>query len=155
MAGRRVVQVVLDQALAMGLGMLAALAAGLVVIPLLRWGLVPPKTILWAPAITFFAVDYACDAAIHIWVPLRRGGVTPGMLVMGLRVETLRGGRPKARAYLFRWLLMTVDGLLFGLVAVVSIVVTARRQRLGDLVARTVVVRAGVEHSSGSPRTFG
>ncbi|GHG02996.1 transporter [Amycolatopsis bullii] len=148
MAGRRVVQAVLDQALAAGLGAFAALAAGLVVIPLLQWGWVPPKTLLWGPAITFFAVNYACDALIHIWIPLRRGGVTPGMLVMGLRVETLRGGPPKARAYVFRWLLMTVDGLLFGLVAVVSIVLSRRRQRIGDLVARTLVVRAG-------PRTFG
>ncbi|MFB9689447.1 RDD family protein [Amycolatopsis plumensis] len=148
MAGRRVVQAVLDQALAAGLGAFAALAAGLVVIPLLQWGWVPPKALLWGPAITFFAVNYACDALIHIWIPLRRGGVTPGMLVMGLRVETLRGGPPQARAYVFRWLLMTVDGLLFGLVAVVSIVLSRRRQRIGDLVARTLVVRAG-------PRTFG
>ncbi|MEV6825022.1 RDD family protein [Amycolatopsis sp. NPDC051102] len=151
MAGRRVVQAVLDQALAAGVGMFAALAAGLVAIPLLQWGWVPPKTILWGPAITFFVVNYACDALIHIWIPLRRGGITPGMLIVGLRVETLRGGQPKARAYVVRWLLMTVDGLLFGLVAVVSIVVTRRRQRIGDLVARTLVVRAGPE----SPRTSG
>ncbi|WP_033263537.1 RDD family protein [Amycolatopsis vancoresmycina] len=148
MAGRRVVQAVLDQALAAGVGVFAALAVGLVVIPLLQWGWVPPKAILWGPVITFFAVNYACDAVIQIWVPARRGGVTPGMLVMGLRVETLRGGPPKVRAYVFRWLLFTVDGLLFGLVAVVSIVVTRRRQRIGDLVARTLVVRAG-------PRTSG
>jgi uncharacterized RDD family membrane protein YckC len=38
--------------------------------------------------------------------------------------------------------LLTVDGLLLGLVAVVSIVATKRRQRIGDLVARTLVVRA-------------
>ncbi|WP_410595582.1 RDD family protein [Amycolatopsis sp. lyj-23] len=145
------VQAALDQALAAGVGMFAALAAGLIAIPLLRWGWVPPKAFFWGPAITFIAVNYACDALIHIWVPLRRGGVTPGMLVMGLRVETLRGGRPKARAYVFRWLLMTVDGLLLGLVAVVSIVVSRRRQRIGDLVARTLVVCV----DPASPRTFG
>ncbi|VVJ17538.1 Uncharacterised protein [Amycolatopsis camponoti] len=142
MAGRRVVQAVLDQALAVGVGVFAALAAGLVTIPLLRWGWVPPKLILWAPAITFIAVFYAADIVIQIWIPVRRGGVTPGMLVMGLRVETLRGGRPSGRAYLVRWVLLTIDGLLLGLVAVVSVVVTRRRQRIGDLVARTLVVRA-------------
>jgi uncharacterized RDD family membrane protein YckC len=143
LAGRRVVQAVLDWALAVGMGFLAALLAGLVVIPLLQWGLVPPKVILWAPAITFIVVAYAGDVLIQIWVPLRRGGVTPGMLVMGLRIETLRGGRPKGRAYLIRWVLLTVDGLLLGLVAVVSMAMTRRRQRIGDLVARTLVVRAG------------
>ncbi|MFG1642857.1 RDD family protein [Amycolatopsis sp. NPDC049252] len=85
------------------------------------------------------------DVLIQIWVPLRRGGVTPGMLVMGLRIETLRGGRPKGRAYLIRWVLLTVDGLLLGLVAMVSIVATRRRQRIGDLVARTLVVRTGTD----------
>ncbi|MFJ9779400.1 RDD family protein [Amycolatopsis sp. NPDC101161] len=142
MAGRRVVQAVLDWALAVGIGVFAALGAGLVAIPLVRWGFVPPKLILWAPAVAFLAVTYACDIVIQIWVPVRRGGSTPGMLVMGLRVQTLRGGQPKARAYLIRWVLLTVDGLLLGLVAVVSIVATQRRQRIGDLVARTLVVRA-------------
>jgi uncharacterized RDD family membrane protein YckC len=73
------------------------------------------------------------------------------MLVMGLRVQTLRGGQPKARAYLIRWVLLTVDGLLLGLVAVVSIVATKRQQRIGDLVARTLVVRADL--SRREPRT--
>jgi uncharacterized RDD family membrane protein YckC len=142
MAGRRAVQSILDWALAVGVGVFAALVAGLIAIPLVQWGWVPPKLILWAPAITFLAATQACDLVIQIWVPVRRNGVTPGMLVMGLRVQTLRGGRPKARAYLIRWVLLTVDGLLLGLVAVVSIVATKRRQRIGDLVARTLVVRA-------------
>ncbi len=154
MAGRRVVQAVLDQALATGLGMFAGLGAGLVVIPPVQWGLLPPKAVLWVPLVTFLAVSYVFDAVIQIWIPLRRGGITPGMLVTGLRVETLRGGPPKVRAYVFRWLLCTVDGLLFGLVAVVSIVVTRRQQRIGDLVARTLVVR--VDGGPETPsRTFG
>jgi uncharacterized RDD family membrane protein YckC len=111
----------------------------------MQWGWVPPKVILWGPAITFLVVAYVGDVLIQIWVPLRRGGVTPGMLVMGLRIETLRGGRPKGRAYLIRWVLLTVDGLLLGLVAMVSIVATRRRQRIGDLVARTLVVRTGTD----------
>jgi uncharacterized RDD family membrane protein YckC len=149
MAGRRVVQAVLDWALAVGVGVLVAILAGVVVIPLMQWGLVPPKAILWAPAITFVGAAYACDLLIQIWVPLRRGGVTPGMLVMGLRIETLRGGRPKGRAYLIRWVLLTVDGLLLGLVAVASMVATKRGQRIGDLVARTLVVRTNHAGTDG------
>lgn len=155
MAGRRLLQAVLDWALAVGVGVLAALAAGLVVIPLMQWGWVPPKLILWGPAITFLVVAYAGDVLIQIWVPLRRGGVTPGMLVMGLRIETLRGGRPKGRAYLIRWVLLTVDGLLLGLVAMVSIVATRRRQRIGDLVARTLVVRTDGRRARVSPSGSG
>lgn len=138
---RRVAQHLVDWALSLGTGVIAGLLAGVVVVPLTKWGLVAPAAILWAPAITFLAAAMVADVLIHVWVPLRRNGVTPGMLVLGLRVETLRGGPPRARDYLIRWLLFTVDGLLLGLVAVVSIAVTERRQRLGDLVARTVVVR--------------
>lgn len=141
MVARRAVQHVLDWSLAIGAGFLTGLLAGLAVIPLLRWGMVAPKTILWAPFITFCAVTIVVDILIHVWVPLRRGGVTPGMVITGLRVETVRGGTPSLRDYLVRWFLFTVDGLLLGLVAVVSIAVTDRQQRVGDLLARTVVVR--------------
>jgi uncharacterized RDD family membrane protein YckC len=141
MVARRGCQYLLDWALAVGAGFLAGLLAGLVVIPLLQWGIVAPKAILLAPVITFCAITFVAELLIHVWVPLRRGGVTPGMLVMGLRVETVRGGAPGVRDYLVRWFLFTVDGLLLGLVAVVSIAVTRRHQRIGDLIARTVVVR--------------
>ena len=63
---------------------------------------------------------------------------------LGLRITTLRGGEPSLRAYLVRWLLMAVDGLLLGLVGAVLIAVTPRNQRLGDMVAGTVVVRRTV-----------
>ena len=141
MVARRGLQHLLDWSLAVGAGFLTGLLAGLAVTPLVRWGMVPPMTILWAPFITFCVVTIATDLLIHVWVPLRRGGVTPGMLVVGLRIETTGGGAPGVRDYLVRWFLFAVDGLLLGLVAVVSIAVTERRQRVGDLIARTVVVR--------------
>lgn len=141
MVARRVCQYLLDWALAVGAGFLTGLLVGLAVIPLMTWGMVAPKAILWAPTITFCAITFVAELLIHVWVPLRRGGVTPGMLVMGLRVETARGGEPGVRDYLVRWFLFTVDGLLLGLVAVVSMAVTRRHQRIGDLIARTVVVR--------------
>ncbi|PRY41515.1 RDD family protein [Umezawaea tangerina] len=140
---RRTSQHVLDSALAIGLGFLAGLLVGVVVIPLMKWGVVPPRAILWAPTITFVAVAFVSQLLIDIWVPSRRHGVTPGMLVMGLRVEKVDGGEPSIWDYLIRSLLFAVDGTLLGLVAVVSILVTKRRQRVGDLLARTVVVRVG------------
>ncbi len=140
---RRASQHVLDLALAAGLGFLGGLLAGVIAIPLVKWGAVPPQVILWAPAITFVAVAFVSQLLIDVWVPLRRGGATPGMLVMGLRVEKVDGREPSVWDYLIRSLLFVVDGLLLGLVAVVSIAVTRRRQRIGDLLAQTVVVRAG------------
>ena len=138
---RRVSQYLLDFALAIGIGFLTGLLAGVIAIPLMKWGVVPPQVILWAPFITFTAVAFVSQLLIDIWVPLRCGGATPGMLVMGLRVEKVDGREPSVWDYLIRSLLFTVDGLLLGLVAVVSIAVTERRQRIGDLLAQTVVVR--------------
>ncbi|MBK1787963.1 RDD family protein [Prauserella sp. ASG 168] len=141
MIARRGSQHVVDWALAVGSGCLAGVLTGFVALPLVRWGLVPSTVALWVTAIVLVGGAFVADVLIQVWVPLRRGGITPGMLVLGLRVETLRGGHPRARDFFLRWLLFTVDGLLLGLVAVVGIAVTDRRQRLGDVVARTVVVR--------------
>ncbi|MFJ5991353.1 RDD family protein [Lentzea sp. NPDC092896] len=78
---------------------------------------------------------------IEIWYPYRHGGSTPAMRWLGIRITTLRGGEPSLRDYFVRWLLMVVDGLFMGLVGAVLIAVTPRHQRLGDMVAGTVVVR--------------
>jgi uncharacterized RDD family membrane protein YckC len=64
-----------------------------------------------------------------------------GAVFLVLLIAALVGGEPALGAYAARWLLDVVDGALFGLVGVVLIVVTPRHQRLGDLVAGTLVVR--------------
>jgi uncharacterized RDD family membrane protein YckC len=80
---------------------------------------------------------------IEVWVPHRWLGGTPGMRWLGLRVVTEHGETPALRAYTIRWLMMIVDGYLFGLVGALAIAFTPRHQRFGDLVARTLVVRRG------------
>ncbi|MFD9700984.1 RDD family protein [Lentzea sp. NPDC059081] len=78
---------------------------------------------------------------VEIWYPYRHGGSTPAMRWLGIRITTLRGAEPSLRDYFVRWLLMAVDGLFLGVVGAVLIAVTPRNQRLGDMVAGTVVVR--------------
>jgi uncharacterized RDD family membrane protein YckC len=63
------------------------------------------------------------------------------MRLLDLRIVTTAGAEPQPAAYVWRWLLNVVDGALFGLVGVLLIIVTPRHQRLGDLVAGTLVVR--------------
>ncbi|MBM3470049.1 MAG: RDD family protein [Armatimonadetes bacterium] len=67
-------------------------------------------------------------------------GVTFGKAVAGIRVQTLAGGRIGLRAALVRNLMRVIDGIGVYLVGAITILVTGRRQRLGDLAARTVVV---------------
>lgn len=81
--------------------------------------------------------------AYHGAAELALGG-SPGKLALGLRVATVDGGTPTAGGVIVRNVLRVVDGLpLLYLVGFVTAAVTERNQRLGDLAAKTVVVRAG------------
>jgi uncharacterized RDD family membrane protein YckC len=69
-------------------------------------------------------------------------GASPGKSALGLRVVTLEGRPIGFGASLLRNLLRAADALPFGYIAgVVSISLTSRFQRVGDLVAGTMVVR--------------
>src|SRR3954454_22217255 len=71
-------------------------------------------------------------------------GGSPGKLLLGLRVRKLTGERCSIRQIGIRTLLRLIEVnplLLGGLPACVFIVCTGRRQRVGDLLAGTVVVR--------------
>ncbi|MEU7785496.1 RDD family protein [Amycolatopsis sp. NPDC049159] len=59
-----------------------------------------------------------------------------------LRVVTVDGGHPSLGAFAARELLMLVDGFAWGLAGIVVMLVSKRRQRIGDIGARTLVVRA-------------
>ena len=67
-------------------------------------------------------------------------GRTAGMRVFGLRVVSEDGSRPDVGQFFVRWAGLLIDGIAFGLVGLVSIWVTKRGQRIGDLAAGTVVV---------------
>lgn len=97
---------------------------------------------LWFLAPTVFLVGLLLgNLAIDVWVPYRTGGCTPAMRLLGLRIVTEWGGTPKLGAYALRWLLQAVDGFAFGLTGLLVMSFSRRHQRVGDLVARTLVVR--------------
>lgn len=87
-----------------------------------------------------FGLLLALPFALHVLLAARDGR-TPAMRLTGLRIVTTAGTRPRFTAYVIRWLLMVADGALFGLVGLIVIVATRRRQRIGDIVAGTLVVR--------------
>ncbi len=70
------------------------------------------------------------------------GGRTPGKRMMGIRVLDLQGARASFWRIAVRNALRIIDYLPSSyLVGIVSVLVTERNQRLGDLVAGTIVVR--------------
>ena len=79
-------------------------------------------------------------------------GRTPGKRWSGLRVVRSSGRPVDARASVIRNLLRIIDGWPLSYVpTIVSILVTARNQRLGDLAADTVVIRERHAASSVAP----
>jgi uncharacterized RDD family membrane protein YckC len=68
-------------------------------------------------------------------------GQTPGKFFNQTRVVKIDGSKPTFGSYLIRWLLRIIDfSLASGSVAVLTILLNGKGQRLGDLAASTTVV---------------
>jgi len=77
----------------------------------------------------------------------RQDGQTLGMRLLGLRVISKRGGPASMAQLTIRWICLIFDALPYswpftGLVGFIVILCSRDRQRIGDHLARTVVVRA-------------
>jgi uncharacterized RDD family membrane protein YckC len=69
-------------------------------------------------------------------------GQTLGKMALKIRVMMLDGSKARLSSYLLRWLLIVVDVSIFsGLVAVLTIVINGKGQRLGDIAGGTAVVK--------------
>ena len=69
-------------------------------------------------------------------------GRSPGKMLLKTQVARVDGAQPTLGQYLIRWLIRFVDvSFTFGVGALLSVVLTSRSQRLGDLAAGTTVVR--------------
>jgi uncharacterized RDD family membrane protein YckC len=79
-------------------------------------------------------------------------GQSPGKAALQLRVVKLDGSKPAFSNYLVRWLLRIIDiSMTSGSVAVVTILLNGKGQRLGDLAAGTTVIsekmKTGLENT--------
>lgn len=110
------------------------------------WGGVVPSDIVgnlnvgWIQTLALFLPYF-------IYFPLLEtawNGRTVGKKLMGLRVTRIDGTRASLGSYLIRWLFrffeITVTG---GVVAILTILINGRGQRLGDMVANTCVISEG------------
>ncbi len=77
----------------------------------------------------------------HLLFEMFWNGRSPGKALLKLRVVKLDGSKPAFSNYLLRWLLRAIDiALASGSVALVTILLNGRGQRLGDLAAGTTVI---------------
>ena len=69
-------------------------------------------------------------------------GQTLGKMLLGIKVvREATGGVPGIQAAAIRTVLRIVDGFFSYLVAFIAVLASAKNQRLGDMVAHTLVVR--------------
>ena len=128
--GLRAVAAIIDTALLFIVGYLIALASG---------GTTEEGFLL--QGVPFF-IWLAIALAYYI-VMEARSGATLGKRVMKLKVVKLEGGAPLDwQASIARNVLRLIDGLFFYLVGAIVVWISDKKQRLGDKVAGTVVVRA-------------
>ncbi len=68
-------------------------------------------------------------------------GQTPGKYVSKIRVTKIDGSKPTFGSYLIRWVLRIIDiSLASGSIAILTILLNGKGQRLGDLAAGTTVI---------------
>ena len=78
-------------------------------------------------------------------------GRTPGKAALGLRVVTVEGGPERFRHAAIRGIIGLFElWIFFGTIAVVSVILTRRDQRLGDLTAGTIVLRERTASSTAA-----
>ncbi|WP_197285837.1 RDD family protein [Nocardiopsis sp. NRRL B-16309] len=99
------------------------------------WAAVLANTVFAVLAIALFLAYWALVPAMSV------KGQTPGMMLMGIRIIRGDGSPVSGARHLVRVLMFIVDGLLYGLVGLVVILASDRNQRVGDMVADTLVVR--------------
>ncbi len=129
--GRRVVQYIIDYILVN-------------IIPALAYGLLDRGSGFlhgfgWALATLISLVVY-----LWYWVlrPNSHQGQTFGMQLLGLRIISKGGGPASMPQYFVRAVLLVIDTLFFGLVGLITMMASRYHQRVGDHLARTLVVGA-------------
>ena len=139
-AGRRGVQFLLDS-----LSIAAVSTAGLALFTLLPTdadGSLEGGGAVVAVSLVVAAVSIGWALWVWCWRPARNGGQTYAMSALGLRVEKCSGEPITFGAMFVRMLLLAVDVGITPLVGWITIAASERKQRVGDMVADTVVVRA-------------
>lgn len=78
--------------------------------------------------------NLACDIFLN--------GQTIGKRVMKIKVISLNGEQPTIGQYILRWLFRIVDIYFFyALPAFIAVIVSDKKQRIGDMIAGTTVIR--------------
>lgn len=83
----------------------------------------------------------------HMFFEIYNHGQSIGKRMLKIRVVSLNGGTPNLPQYFIRWIFRTLDiSFSVGMLAILFSASTQRKQRIGDVVAGTVVVKTQNEN---------
>lgn len=126
--GERIVAYIID-------GLIIAAYVVVVLIILFQGSFINNKE--WS-LIFFFIPILFYDLASEVFM----NGQSVGKKAMNIKVISLDGSQPTLGQYLLRWLFRIVDfALTYGLCALISVAVSERKQRIGDMIAGTTLVK--------------
>lgn len=88
----------------------------------------------------------------YLLFEITMNGQSPGKMILGLKVRSMNGGKPTISQHLIRWLFRLIEtpwGFLFlnAAIPIISMVRSNYDQRLGDVVAGTIVVNTKTKAS--------
>lgn len=98
------------------------------------------KISLYVVLIVFIVVFAFYDLVCELFM----NGQTFGKKALKIKVISLDGSQPTFGQYIFRWLFRMIDfgiPLGWGVVALVAVVVTKNHQRVGDILAKTTLIK--------------
>ena len=126
--GRRAVAIIIDMIVLGCLGWVISLFTGM--------STSEGFNLTGAPAFLWFFIALAYYVVMEV-----QWGGTLGKMALGMKVVKEDGAKLDWGASLIRNILRIVDGFFFYLVGAIVVWTSKKRQRLGDMVAHTLVVR--------------
>lgn len=91
----------------------------------------------------------------HLFFEIFMNGQSPGKRQMNIKIVRLDGTPPTIGNYIIRWLLRLIEiDLLSGAVAMVTIAINGKGQRVGDIAAGTTVVRLTQQREVSAKEVF-
>jgi uncharacterized RDD family membrane protein YckC len=76
----------------------------------------------------------------HLLLEILFNGQSIGKKMMGIKVITMEGGQPSTSQYVIRWMFRIIDIAFFFLPGFFSVILSPRSQRIGDIIAGTIVI---------------
>jgi len=127
--GERVLGRLTDIGIAIGMALILVFFASLT-----SWNEVFGIGLIIVYAFLFVFYDLICELYFN--------GQSVGKRVMKIKVISIDGSRPSFGQYIIRWLFRIVDfSIGSGIVALIAVAVSDKKQRVGDMVAGTTLIK--------------